>query len=138
MLQAAGLAEVARTARQCRDVSVVCFTGYTLERLRSRPPAPAIDELLAEVDVLVDGPYVAERDTGVGMRGSDNQRVHYLPGRIRPADHDFEGVSRAVEIRVTSDDESAQVLLVGVPPHGLRERLDVVQQRVLDLVGGAA
>lgn len=41
MSQAAGLARLVRRARLLRDVSVVCFTGYRLERLRTRPPHPA-------------------------------------------------------------------------------------------------
>lgn len=41
MSQAAGLARLVRRARLLRDISVVCFTGYRLERLRTRPPHPA-------------------------------------------------------------------------------------------------
>jgi anaerobic ribonucleoside-triphosphate reductase activating protein len=40
MLQAAGLAAVIRAARRVRDLSLICFTGYTVERLRTGPPAP--------------------------------------------------------------------------------------------------
>lgn len=123
MTQAKGLAAVARTARERRNVSVVCFTGFTLARLRKAPPGPGVDDLLSEVDVLIDGTYVAARNSGRGMRGSTNQVVHHLTGRL--AGHDFEDGERRVELRV--DDRS--VLLVGVPPNGLLSRLEKLGQR---------
>lgn len=118
MTQPAGLAAVARTARERRYISVVCFTGFTLTRLRKAPPVPGVADLLSEVDVLIDGTYVAARNSGRGMRGSTNQVVHHLTGRL--ADHDFEDGERRVELRV----EDRSVLLVGVPPTGLLSRLD--------------
>ena len=118
MTQAAGLAAVARTAREQRDISVVCFTGFTLPRLQKTPPGRGVADLLREVDVLIDGTYVAARNSGRGMRGSTNQVVHHLTDRL--ADHDFEDGERRVELRV----EDRSVLLVGVPPTSLLSRLD--------------
>ncbi|MFB6878019.1 4Fe-4S single cluster domain-containing protein [Streptomyces sp. NPDC056323] len=115
MEQAAGLAEVVRAARAVRDVSVICFTGHRLERLRSRPPNPGVRRLLDETDVLIDGPYVAALDDGRGLRGSSNQRVHLLTARYADGGYDFEGRPRAAEIAVSGP----QALLVGVPPPGL-------------------
>ncbi len=40
MLQAAPLAAMVRIARRARDVSVICYSGHTLQELRERPPAP--------------------------------------------------------------------------------------------------
>ncbi|GGS54851.1 4Fe-4S single cluster domain-containing protein [Actinokineospora fastidiosa] len=115
MAQAAALAELVGVVRARRDVSVVCFTGYTLGRLRRMPDAAA---LLSEVDVLIDGQYVERLNDGVGMRGSANQTVHHLTGRL--AGFDFAGAPRSVEIRVGERD----VTLVGVPPKGLLGVLD--------------
>jgi anaerobic ribonucleoside-triphosphate reductase activating protein len=117
MLQAAGLALLARYSRQQHNLSVICFTGFTLERLRSTAPGPGVAALLAEVDVLIDGLYVAARNDNRGLRGSTNQRVHYLTNRITPHDYDFVRQSRQVEIHVSD----GAALLVGVPPPGLPE-----------------
>jgi anaerobic ribonucleoside-triphosphate reductase activating protein len=119
MAQAAGLAELVRAARAARALSVICFTGFTLEALRRNPATAA---LLGLVDVLIDGPYLRDRDDGKGLRGSDNQRVHHLTGRLRDSGYDFTGRGRSVEIRVR--DRAA--VLVGVPPHGLVETFDRV------------
>jgi anaerobic ribonucleoside-triphosphate reductase activating protein len=115
MMQAAGLAQVARRARGTRrDLSVICFTGFALERLRTRQPGPGVAELLEETDVLIDGQYVADRDDNRGLRGSDNQRIHHLTDRLRQTEYDFANRPRSAEIHV----DAAGVLLVGVPPAG--------------------
>ncbi|NUT52420.1 MAG: radical SAM protein [Saccharothrix sp.] len=124
MAQAAGLAALARAVRAERDVSLICFTGYRLPRLRARPPAPGVAELLAEVDVLIDGQYVDRLDDGRGLRGSANQEVHHLTDRLRGSGYDFEHRARTAEIRVGE----REVTLVGVPTAELLARLD----RVLD------
>jgi anaerobic ribonucleoside-triphosphate reductase activating protein len=123
MVQAAGLARLARLAKSERDLTVVCFSGFTLGRLRSRPPGPGVGELLEQVDVLVDGTYVASANSGRGLRGSTNQVVHHLTDRL--AAFDFEEGVRRVELRV----DGGGVLMVGVPPDGLLARLDQVEQR---------
>ncbi|MEL5956495.1 4Fe-4S single cluster domain-containing protein [Streptomyces sp. CLV115] len=112
MSQAAGLARLVRRARQIRDVSVVCFTGHRLERLRTRPPSPDVPELLAAVDVLIDGTYVAALNDGRGLRGSSNQRVHHLTPRLVDSGYDFEGRARDVEIAL----DGREALVIGVPP----------------------
>lgn len=120
MAQAAGLAEVARRAREIRDVSVICFTGHRLERLRTRPPGPGVTALLAAVDVLIDGVYVAALDDGRGLRGSSNQRVHHLTGRLAGSGYDFAHRARSAEIAVNGP----EALLIGVPPRGLLDAFD--------------
>ncbi|WLQ32923.1 4Fe-4S single cluster domain-containing protein [Streptomyces castrisilvae] len=120
MAQAAGLAEVARKAREIRDVSVICFTGHRLERLRTRPPGPGVAALLAAVDVLIDGVYVAALDDGHGLRGSSNQRIHHLTGRLAGGGYDFAHRARSAEIAVNGP----EALLIGVPPRGLLDAFD--------------
>ena len=73
--QAGALAElVGRLKAAGRHVIV--YTGYVLEDLLDVADAvPGVMETLEAADVLVDGPYVAERDhDGIQWRGSDNQR----------------------------------------------------------------
>lgn len=52
-------------ARGCPHI--LCYTGYTHERLlRMAEQQPAIDAVLDQVDALLDGPYVAAL---AGQRG---------------------------------------------------------------------
>uniref|UniRef100_A0AAU2JMK6 Radical SAM protein n=1 Tax=Streptomyces sp. NBC_00049 TaxID=2903617 RepID=A0AAU2JMK6_9ACTN len=126
MHQAAGLAEVARLARRERDVSVLCFTGYRLEQLRTRPPSSAVAELLAAVDVLIDGRYVAALDDGRGLRGSTNQRIHHLTRRLTDCGYDFEHRPRTAEIAISGP----EAMLIGVPPPGLLAAFDTAVDSV--------
>ncbi|MBE1484383.1 4Fe-4S single cluster domain-containing protein [Plantactinospora soyae] len=111
MLQAAALAEVITLIRRDRELSLICFTGYRLEQLRDRPPNDGVPALLAEVDVLIDGLYVAARNDGRGLRGSTNQRIHHLTGRLSDSDYDYENRERVSELQQVD----GELLLVGVP-----------------------
>jgi anaerobic ribonucleoside-triphosphate reductase activating protein len=113
MEQAAGLAALARLARQHRDLDLICFTGYRYERLLGNPPNPGVSELLAEVDVLIDGPYVQSLNDSVGLRGSSNQRVIHLTSRLK--DYDFETGARKIEINV----RDGELAFTGIPTPGI-------------------
>jgi anaerobic ribonucleoside-triphosphate reductase activating protein len=130
MQQAEGLADTIALVRAVRDVSLICYTGYRLERLRHRPPTPGVPRLLAAVDVLIDGQYVAGRDDDRGLRGSANQRVHHLTERLR--DYDFEGRARTVEIQLMSD----SIQVVGLPTRATTAALDRVMPRPSVTPGG--
>ena len=75
--QAPALTELAKKVKAA-GLNVMSFTGFTLEELRS-PYAPAkSQELLAQLDILIDGPFVESLainspDSPVSSR---NQRVY--------------------------------------------------------------
>src|SRR5262245_14559865 len=85
LAHAAGAAVLAREVRRL-GLTVMVFSGYTLEEAR-RLPDPAGAELLAQTDILVDGPYLRDQpETRRRWVGSANQRVHFLSGRCRADD----------------------------------------------------
>ena len=58
-----------------KKLDITTFTGYTYEDLLEKHD-PDIAALLAETDVLIDGPFLeAEKDLTLIFRGSRNQRV---------------------------------------------------------------
>ena len=77
--QPEAFASLARKVKE-RNLSVVSFSGYTLEQLQELSVRkPAVGELLALTDILIDGPYQKEkRDLTLAFRGSSNQRVIYM------------------------------------------------------------
>ena len=99
--QAAGLGELARRAK-LRGLTVMVFSGYTLEAIRARgDSAPLLDH----VDLLVDGPYDQARPEPVppvGRRwiGSQNQVMHYLTGAYTDGDPRMREAN-TIEIRVS-------------------------------------
>lgn len=132
MAQATGLAEVIREARTKRDLTLICFTGYRLSELTRRPPGPGVADLLDQTDVLIDGRYVAPRNDGRGMRGSDNQRVHLLTGRLAHDAGELQGGPRRAEIRL----RAGSALLVGVPDRAVAAAFDRLPAEMEQ--GGAA
>src|SRR5438309_1599451 len=85
LAHAAGGAVLARALRE-RGLSVMVFSGFTLEEAR-RLPDPAVAELLSLTDILVDGPYLRDQpETRRRWIGSANQRIHFLSDRYRADD----------------------------------------------------
>ena len=77
--------ELAKLARRL-GLSVMIYSGYTLEALHAKSD-PAITELLADTDLLVDGPYLREQPDKVRRWiGSTNQRIHFLTERYQSDD----------------------------------------------------
>jgi anaerobic ribonucleoside-triphosphate reductase activating protein len=109
-LQAAPLAWLAARARRA-DLDVLAFTGHTLERLR-RSRARGVRALLAEVDCLVDGPYLAAlRGGGRPLVGSTNQRVIPLSRRGERIARALEGGPAVVELEI----RGGSVRMTGAP-----------------------
>jgi anaerobic ribonucleoside-triphosphate reductase activating protein len=85
--QASALAPLASRVRGA-GLSVMLFSGHTLEELRAL--GPEVQSLLAETDLLVDGRYDrALPDSRRRWIGSRNQRLHFLTDRYRPDDPRF-------------------------------------------------
>jgi anaerobic ribonucleoside-triphosphate reductase activating protein len=78
-LQASEAAVLARGAHAL-GLDVWCYSGFTWEQLTA-PQAPVSwGELLAELDTLVDGPFIYElRSMDLMWRGSKNQRLIDVP-----------------------------------------------------------
>jgi len=92
-------------------LSVLVFSGFTVEEIRARPGG---DDLLALIDVLIDGRYLAGQRHGRGLRGSANQRIHLLGERYTRAE--VERTPEA-EVRIGAD---GSVVISGVAPLRLR------------------
>ena len=54
---------------------ILVFTGYYKEQLN--------DLDLKHISVLIDGPYIKEKNNGLTLRGSSNQRIHILDERCK-------------------------------------------------------
>lgn len=75
--QAPALAAVARQVRSA-GLNVMSFSGFRLEELRSEYGPAGAQDLLKELDILIDGPYIESQainspDSPVSSR---NQRIH--------------------------------------------------------------
>ncbi|MBQ7016717.1 MAG: anaerobic ribonucleoside-triphosphate reductase activating protein [Firmicutes bacterium] len=77
--QRALLPFVKRVRERLPRKTIWAYSGFTLEEMKtdgSHPRCEVTDELLAQLDVLVDGRFVEElKDISLLFRGSSNQRL---------------------------------------------------------------
>lgn len=111
--QPAAAAAIARGAWE-RGLTVLLFSGYTLEQLREQQD-PALHDLLAHTDILVDGPYDRNQpETQRRWIGSANQRVHFLTSRCTWDERWFQ--KNTLEIRV----RGKEIVVNGYPAASTR------------------
>ncbi|NPV75457.1 MAG: radical SAM protein [Anaerolineae bacterium] len=126
--QAEGLAALVSYARQRRELDVICFSGYRFETLLNHPPSPGVFDLLDQIDLLIDGPYIESKNDGKGLRGSNNQRFIHLTNRLRG--FDFENQPRRAEVSI----QNGEVFVVGVPPKNVLRTLDQVAPGKIEIL----
>jgi anaerobic ribonucleoside-triphosphate reductase activating protein len=65
--------KVLAKALKARGYNIWCYTGFVFEELAADE---RYSELLQQLDVVVDGPFVmSQRDIALRFRGSSNQRL---------------------------------------------------------------
>ncbi len=99
--QAAALASVARKVKAV-GLNVMSFSGFTLEQLQSEYAPAGSQELLDQLDILIDGPYIQSLalNSPDSPVSSSNQRVHVF----NPALQDnISWASDQIEIHIFKD-----------------------------------
>ena len=94
-------------AARALGMSTLAFSGYTREEIDALPDGP---EVLARLDVLIDGRYVAAERLANGLRGSANQRIQLLTNRYTRSDVE---ATPTGEVRISP---TGEVVLTGVDP----------------------
>jgi anaerobic ribonucleoside-triphosphate reductase activating protein len=98
-------ASMLSAAVQARGLTVMVFSGFTLQELGNRAE-PHVDQLLACTDILVDGPFQKDQpDTSRRWIGSANQQIHFLSDRYCQGDECW-GQSDTLEIRMKNGELS--------------------------------
>lgn len=105
--QAPALLKLLRIVSTKTELSVILFSGYTLEEIKAMPHGP---EILCLVDVLVAGRFVQELREPRGLLGSANQQIHYLSERYSPRNIEK---TEPAEIRF---DSNGEISVSGIDP----------------------
>lgn len=97
--QSMALAKLGREL-QSSGMSVVTFTGYTLEEIYAAGREDWLD-LLNVTDLLLDGPFKTElADLSRPWVGSLNQRFHFLSDRYKHLEKDICSIPNRLEIQI--------------------------------------
>lgn len=108
MIQAEPLCQLLDKVRDKRpELTIISFTGFRKENLT----APAQIQLLNTIDLLIDGEYVDELNDGMGLRGSSNQRLHFMSNRLLPFKEELEHGKRVIEFHIQQD----KTVAYGIP-----------------------
>lgn len=127
--QSVSLAKLVSRVKKVRDLDVISFSGYTLGQLMNRfDQDRGIEAYLDQLDVLIDGPYIQKLDDNKGLRGSSNQKIHYLTNRL--AYFDFENTSRKAEFHILDN----SIVMTGVPPLGINNLFNDLAGRIQKMV----
>lgn len=117
-LQADDLVVLIRRIKTETTLDVMMYSGYTLGELRARQ-SPSVDEILDNIDLLVDGEYVEERNFNQMYRGSDNQRIHFLSKKYLPFKDRIEAAhNRDVEFICRGE----EMFVIGLPIKGFQKQ----------------
>ena len=82
-MQADELLKLVEYFRHRGILDILVYTGYTYEELLAMQD-PTVNEVLEKISVLIDGPYVKALDFGrSNIKGSENQKIHYLDERVK-------------------------------------------------------
>lgn len=108
--QAEALSVLGRMLKE-KGLSVVIFTGFTLEKLKTGKK-PEWDALLSVTDLLIGGPYMESHKADLRWRGSSNQRLHFLTDRLVDAARQYPEHERQMEVHIQPD---GQIIMTGFP-----------------------
>jgi anaerobic ribonucleoside-triphosphate reductase activating protein len=99
--QATALAALARKLK-AGGLNVMSFTGFTLKQLQSEAAPPDAPALLAELDILIDGPFVESLaiNSPNSLVSSRNQGVHVFNPELA---NQMNWASDQIEIHILKD-----------------------------------
>lgn len=123
--QARALARLCSELKGVRDFSFLAFSGFELAELESSRD-PAVAELLAHLDILVDAPFVEAERADLLWRGSRNQTVHFLTDRHRDVASLVDGPSAGLELHLRRD---GGLFWAGIPEPGFDRDLKLALER---------
>ena len=98
------------------STDILVYTGFDYEEVLQKYPA-----LLSQIGVLIDGKYIQERNNGVVLRGSDNQRIIILNDLLADKYQSYLAIAKNEIQNFTALDG---VISVGIHRPGYEDQVD--------------
>lgn len=108
--------ELGRLINELKLISddILVYTGYLFSELRM------YQDIIQNISVLIDGPYIEEQNNGIMMVGSDNQVIHILNESVKQKYWDYLNEQKSIIQNFTSMDG---VISVGIHKPDYDEQL---------------
>lgn len=117
-LQFAELSELVNMVTSETNLDIMLFTGYKVEEL-SEKFGTDFEKMKRKIDILIDGEYIREQNTGSMYRGSDNQRIFFYTDKYRNySEQILSSKKRDFSFQII---DNGDVYFIGIPPVGLYE-----------------
>ncbi|ALA95533.1 4Fe-4S single cluster domain-containing protein [Leptotrichia sp. oral taxon 212] len=109
--------ELIKAIKENTDLDIIIYTGYKLNELIKKYG----NEFCEYIDILIDGEYIEELDHGEELRGSSNQKIHFLSNKYKKAVLKLEeSQKREIQFDILGNNE---LFMIGIPPKGFYEKL---------------
>ena len=99
--------------RSKTSIDILLYSGYPFEKI-----IPLLDRCTGCIDGLISDPYEKNASQTLALRGSDNQRLHYLTplgeARFGQFNRSFHSSEKALDIMF---EEGGAIWLAGIPRH---------------------
>lgn len=106
-----------KVIKENTDLDIIIYTGYKLNDLIKKYG----NEFCEYIDILIDGEYIEELDHGEELRGSSNQKIHFLSNKYKKAVLKLEeSQKREIQFDILGNNE---LFMIGIPPKGFYEKL---------------
>lgn len=93
-LQVEGLIELLKLIKTKTGLSILVFTGFTLEKLREES---ITNDAITYIDLLIAGPYRVDLKTQIPLLASSNQKIHFITQKYKPNDLDIADIEIIIE-----------------------------------------
>ena len=101
------------------NLDIICFTGFLYEELLKKNDE-TINYILNNIDILIDGKYIEEKNENNYLRGSSNQNMIFLSNRYKVYEEDMKNLkNRNVEYTWKNEKE---MFIIGIPHKDMEDK----------------
>lgn len=101
------------------NLDIICYSGFTYKELLRRENDD-INYILSNIDILIDGKYIEEKNENNYLRGSSNQKLNFLSNRYKKYEKQMmELKNRNLEY---TWDENNELFVIGIPSNEMEDK----------------
>ena len=118
-LQMVPLKNLIKKIKENTNLDIICFTGFLYEELLKKNDE-TIKYILNNIDILIDGKYIEEKNENNYLRGSSNQNIIFLSDRYKAYEKDMKNLkNRNVEYTWKNERE---MFIIGIPHKDMEDK----------------
>ena len=101
---------------------ILVYTGFLFDEIKKENKA---EEILADIAVLIDGPYIEAQNKGHVLKGSENQTIYYLKKQYEESYKKYIAENQGKYL-VENFPANGGVISVGIHKPDFKQRMDEI------------